>query len=178
MNQIIKSKLYFPVTLDEAKRHLRVDVTFEQDDDYITGLIEAATLKAEQYIGKDIALTTNTLTIDDFYGDTLTYEEGNFNSLTSVIDTDASVLYTAVKIRAYKSEFFLDFDTVTIDAGTLVVIFSTGYNQGECPGDIKSAILIKIGDLYDIERQSYTFTSYRDTKAFENLLDNHKILIF
>lgn len=66
LNQITKTKVSFPVSLDEAKRHLRVDETFEIDDDFIQGLIFAATLRAEQYIGKDIALTNNVLILDDF----------------------------------------------------------------------------------------------------------------
>ena len=85
LNQIIKTKLTYPVTLDEAKRHLRVDERFELDDDYISRLVFAATKKAEEYIGKDISLTSNVLTIDNFCSDTLFYDEGNFYSLTSVV---------------------------------------------------------------------------------------------
>ena len=47
LKQITKTKVSFPVSLDEAKRHLRVDETFEIDDDFIQGLIFAATLRAE-----------------------------------------------------------------------------------------------------------------------------------
>ena len=36
LNQLIKTKLTDPVTLDEAKRHLRVDERFELDDDYLS----------------------------------------------------------------------------------------------------------------------------------------------
>ena len=74
-----------------------------------------------------------------------------------------------------KNGFYLEFDTY-LDTDPLIVTFKTGY--ATCPEDIKQAILIKIGDLYDSERSSYTFTSSRDTKAFEKMLDSYKILIF
>lgn len=176
LKQLTKTKLYYPVTLEEAKRHLRVDDTFVLDDDYITALIQAATKKAEEYIGKDIALTNNVLLLDNYSGDTLFYEEGFFNSLTSVV-TDSSSLVVPSKTRKYLNAFYLEF-TNYMDADPLTVTFKTGFTQGECPLDIKQAILIKIGDLYDGERSSYTFTSSRDTKAFERMLDSYKILIF
>lgn len=174
LNQIIKTKLTYPVTLDEAKRHLRVVERFELDDDYISRLIFAATKKAEEYIGKDISLTSNVLTIDNFCSDTLFYDEGNFYSLTSVV-IDNSTNITPKKTRAFKNGFYLEFDTY-LDTDPLIITFKTGY--AVCPEDIKQAILIKIGDLYDGERSSYTFTSSRDTKAFEKMLDSYKILTF
>ncbi len=176
LKQITKTKVSFPVSLDEAKRHLRVDETFEIDDDFIQGLIFAATLRAEQYIGKDIALTNNVLILDDFCSDTLFYDEGNFNSLTSIID-DASISYSPLKTRTFRNGFYLEFSSV-IDTDILTISFKTGFNYNQCPQDIKQAILIKISDLYDSERSDYQFTSTRDTKAFERILDVHKILTF
>lgn len=176
INQITKTKLSYPITLEEAKRHLRVDDTFDQDDDYITRLIRVATQKAEEYIGKDIALTSNVLVVDDWCSDTFYYDEGNFQSLTSFI-TDSSVLLTPEKTRAYRNGFYLEFSTY-YDTDYVTVTFRTGYVQGTCPEDIKQAILIKIGDLYDGERSSYTFTSSKETRAYERMLDSHKILTF
>jgi hypothetical protein len=176
-NQLIKTATYFPITIDEAKRHLRVDEDFDLDDDYISGLIQAGTKRAEQFCGKDISFTDNVLTLDDFYGSSISYDEGNFYSLTSVIDTDTSTAFTAAKTRAYRNSFYIEFAD-TISGSPLVVTFKTGFNVGQCPADIKQAILIKIGDLYDMERQNYTFSSYKDTGAFERLLDPHKILVF
>lgn len=176
LNQISKTKLYYPVTLTEAKRHLRVDEDFIQDDDYIQGLIAAATLKAESYIGKDVALTSNVIPFDNFMSDQIIFDEGNFNSLTSII-TDASVLITPVKVRNYRNVLYIELPSF-IDKNLITLTFKTGFDTGKCPADIKQAILIKIGDLYDGERSSYTFTSSRNTNAFERLLDSHKILIF
>lgn len=56
---VVKTKTTYPVSLLEAKIHLRVDIDFEEDDGYIEGLIKASTHACENYIGKDIALTTN-----------------------------------------------------------------------------------------------------------------------
>ena len=86
----VKVKTYNSVYLDEAKRHLRIEADWEQDDEYITNLISAATQLCENYIGKDIALTTNTLKLWDYAGQYLTIDEGNFISVDS-IETDTSV---------------------------------------------------------------------------------------
>lgn len=41
------------ITLDEAKLHLRVDST--EEDTYISGLIDAATAAAADYLGVDLS---------------------------------------------------------------------------------------------------------------------------
>ena len=176
LNQITKTKLYYPITLTEAKRHLRIDEDFNQDDDYISGLIVAATRKAEEFIGKDIAYTNNVIPFDNFMSDQIVYDEGNLNSVTSIV-TDSSVLITPNKVRTYRNVFYIELPT-WIDSNPLTLTFKTGFNVGQIPLDIKQSILIKIADLYDGERSSYTFTSSRDTKAFERMLESYKILIF
>ena len=176
LNQISKTTLYYPVTLQEAKTHLRVDMDFIQDDDYIQGLIIAATRKAEEYIGKSIALTSNVIPFDNFMSDQIVYDEGNFNSLVS-ITTDASTTLTPKTIRSYRNCFYIELPA-SVDSAPLILTYKSGYDQGKCPGDIKQAILIIIGNLYDSQRSNYAFTSMQDTKAYQSLLDPHKILMF
>lgn len=54
-----------PVTLAEAKLHLRVDIT--DDDALITALIVAATADAEQLMGRAVLQQTWQLTLDSFF---------------------------------------------------------------------------------------------------------------
>lgn len=55
-----------PVTLAEAKLHLRVDHSSE--DDLISGLISAATRWAEDYCDRTFCHTQWTMRLDSFYG--------------------------------------------------------------------------------------------------------------
>lgn len=55
-----------PVTLAEAKNHLRID--YSDDDDLITALIGAATRWTEDYCDRTWCHTKWTLRLDSFYG--------------------------------------------------------------------------------------------------------------
>jgi len=55
-----------PVTLAEAKAHLRVDTTAE--DDLISALVKAARVWAEEYLDRTLCQTQWTLRTDSFYG--------------------------------------------------------------------------------------------------------------
>jgi len=172
----VKTKSSWPVSLSEAKRHLRVDEDFHDDDDYISVLIQAATEKAERYIGKDIAETTSVQALYDFLGSYLWIPEGNFRSLDYAV-TDTSVYATISKTDIRYNGVYIEFDT-SYDADPLTISYSTGYTEGECPPSIKQAVLIKIADLFDIDRQSYTEGSIKESKAFEYLLDSFRLVEF
>ena len=55
-----------PVSLAEAKTHLRIDSSFTADDDYITTLINVATSAAENYTNLAIMEQSWYLDIDAF----------------------------------------------------------------------------------------------------------------
>ena len=107
--KIKKTKLSYPITLKEAKRHLRVELDFTEDDEYISSLIEAATRKAEEYIGKDIAYTRNVFTFYDYSGDGIFIDEGHFIEVEEIV-TDSSTLVTTDDIREYYNSFYIPFD--------------------------------------------------------------------
>jgi len=171
-----KTKTDYPVSLAEAKRHLRVDKDFYDDDDYIQGLIYAGTQKAEEYIGKDIALTTTVLDLYDFIGNDIVLDDANFVELTSIV-TDSSVAISSSEVRSYYNFTYIALST-SADADPLTVTYKTGYELGDCPAVIKQAILIKVGDLYDVDRSSYTLGIFKEGKAFERLLDSYKLINF
>jgi len=165
---ITKSKALYPISLAEAKRHLRVDVDFRDDDDYIENLITAATTLAENYINKDIAKTTNTLRIYDFSSDYLEVYEGNYISIIDVVDSNDASIGTLDYILNHDNSFIVEWtDTITTDPITLT--YYTGYD--ECPVLIKQAILTKIGDLYDSARSNFAWNGMQDNKVFETILN-------
>jgi len=170
-----KTKTNYPVSLDEAKRHLRIDDNWDKDDDYIRNLIKAATHKCEEYIGKDIAETDNVLKIWNFIGSELWVEEGNFLSLTSVKADDNSTNISVNKTQVYYNRFYLEL-TESQDQDPLYVYYKTGYIPENVPALIKQAVLVKIGDLYDVERQSYS--NEKENYAYQRLLDSFKLILY
>jgi hypothetical protein len=173
-NDIIKVKQGSIITLQQAKEQLNVEEDFLEDNEHILFLIEAATSAAEDYAGIDINSTLNTLEFIEFYGDSIQIKEAPYKSITSItvtvdgIDTVLnSGLYT---VQRRKTDFIIIFNE-NIEADKLVVVFVTGWLHDEAPASIISAILVKINDLYDIERTSYTVgANFRDNKTFTRLL--------
>jgi len=173
---ITKTKSIYPVAVNEVKQHLRITVSEDEDDGYIGNyIIKAATRKAENFIGYDIALTSNVLTTYDFNSDEITIKEGNFVSLDFII-SDASVSLSYDHIEESNDRFYIDFG-YTIDSDPLIIQYTTGFsNPDDVPEDIKQAILIECANLYDVEKSSYTQGSYKKSDIFERLLMPHKLL--
>jgi len=176
MSIATKTRSSWPVSLSEAKRHLRIEDDFHEDDDYVQNLIYAATQKAEQWIGKDISETTNVQLIYDFSGSSIKITEGNFDSFTQGV-TDGSTLLSVDYTEVFYNYANVYFNN-SYSADPLTLTYKTGYEEEEVPAIIKQAILVKIGDLYDIERQSYVMGSIRENKAFEHLLDSYRYIQF
>jgi len=175
-----KTKTYFPLSLDEAKRHLRVDVDYNEDDDYINDLIYAATREAENYIGKDIALTSNVANIFKFSGDDIRINEGNCLQVNEVI-SDSSTLIVPAVTKIFYNYFEVELSSYinyTNEYVPLQVKFDTGYDAGDCPQDIKQAILIKIANMYDVNREDSSPAYLKDSYASNNLLNSYKQILF
>jgi hypothetical protein len=175
--QEIKTKLNYPVSLCEVKRHLRIDNDFVDDDAYLEGLIIAATQLAENFIEKDIAETSTVLRLDDFVGDYVRITDGNFLSLTSVVN-DASVAIGTVHQTSKHDNFFQIEWTTSLCSNPLTITYKTGFLENTTPPIIKQAILIKIADLYDSQRADYNWSGMQDNKVFENILTYYKQIRF
>ena len=78
----------YPITVDEAKIHLRVDGTDE--DTYIASLIKVATSLCEAYAGLSFITRTRTIKVDSFYGKDLILPYGPVTAITSIeyVDSD------------------------------------------------------------------------------------------
>lgn len=176
----VKTRTSWPVSLSEAKRHLRVEEDFNEDDDYIQNLIYASTQKAEQYIGKDISETENVQELFGWSGQYLTISEGNFISYTQGIVEDTSTLVSAVDTQIFYNYAYIKLDqSISCPSFTpFIIYYKTGYEEGYCPELIRQAILVKIADLYDVDRQSYTIGSLKENRAFQSLLDSYRKVIW
>lgn len=168
--QLTKVREIYPIDYVTAKKHLRIDEDFEDDDEYIDTLCITATQLAENYLNKAIAKTLNTLRIDDFDDNWLQVMEGNFLSVVSVLDANNRAIGTIHQTSSHYDYFTIEW-TTTISSNPLTVNFYTGYNDGETPELIKQAILIKVADLYDNQRSSLNWSGMQDSKVFETILN-------
>lgn len=168
---IIKQKTWYPVSLQESKDHLRISTDDTTDDNYIRNLIKVATTEGENYVGFDIAYTKNTVEIFDFVSDKIDLPFGNFQSLVSITDSSIAVSYD--HIIKNKGRFAIELNTV-VDSDPITVIFYTGFPQDkEDEGSIeliKQYILIRLSDLYEPERSSWSYGALRNTNTAEKLL--------
>lgn len=171
-----KTKSTYPVTKEEAKKHLRLDDDFTDDDEYVNLLVETATQVAEDYIEKDIAKTSNILKLKDFYGGTIELNEGNLLTIDSIEDADGNT-YSNYIVYVYDSYVIVELEGY-VSTTELTVEYTTGYEKGTCPMPIRKAILIKVGDLYDIDRSSYVSSGIRNTGVFEALLNKYRAIRF
>jgi hypothetical protein len=173
-NVIKKEKIDAVVTLDQAKKQLNVDADFTDDDSHILALIDAATGAAEDYTASDIALTRNTLEFIRFEGQQIIINEAPYDVMESVTADGQDIPKEDFEVMDKRSYFVITFKEV-VRADKLVVVFLTGYHPDTAPPPLSAAILVKVNDLYDVERTSYTIGNFKDNKTFDRLLNGHVI---
>lgn len=160
---VITPAAVFPVTLAEAKAHLRVDTT--DDDTLIGGMIAAATGYAERFIGRTLVDTTYDLVLDTFPTGRrpLIVPRPPLIAVTGIFVTDSegdeaelagsSTDLVGGRLLAPASGW----PTGTTEA-SIRVRYRAGYMQitdesplttsGDVPDDIKAAVLLYLGSLY------------------------------
>lgn len=179
-NEVIKTKGSSPVTLTQAKDQCSVDEDFLEDDRILLSKINQATAYIESRTGTDIVFTENAAEYIEFDGNILCIEETPLKELKSIKKTVDGVEEELVAnddytIQKNRTSFIIRF-TETITADSLAVEFETGYDFGEIPFDLESAIIIKINDLYDMERTSYVVgTNFRRIDPIESLISSYTV---
>lgn len=155
-----------PVTLAEAKEHLRILHTDE--DDYITALISAARDWCERYIDLAIPQQTVTLRLDAFPDDrsAIQLPFANLLSVTSVAyldsDGDSQTVATSVygeNLTAKPAEIYLKANQVwpsdeAQQDQAVTIVYEAGFAEvvsgvQDCPKAVKQAILLIIGHFYE-----------------------------
>lgn len=147
-----------PVSLAEAKRHLRVDSN--DDDDYITSLISVARTAAEDRTERTLITTTWKLTIDAFPS-AIILPMPRIQAVSTVIYNSTANVPTALA----STDWFLDAESEpgwlvpavdkawpqTLGINAVTVTYTAGYGSSaaDVPMPIKQWILLAVGDLYD-----------------------------
>ena len=151
---------------------------YTEDDVYLNSLLQVATDITGNYLDNHVALSVMESRVKDFSGTVIIIPEGNFHDITSIIYTDRYKVSHTLSGSGYNTtaddfSFKIELDQ-WIDATDLIINYRCGFDAATIRPVIKQAILIKITDLYDIERASYHSGSFQLNKAFENLLNYHK----
>lgn len=173
-----------PVTLAEAKLHLRVDTS--ADDALITALITAATDEAEQLMQRATLPQSWTLTLDGFDGP-IVLQRPPVTAITSLkylqaVDGVLTILagseYLLAAANEYTARVVPAFGKAWPGARAQLeavrVEFVTGYaDAGKVPESIKAWIRLRVGALYQ-NREAWTLGKAIEANPFvDRLLDRY-----
>jgi len=153
-----------PISLHEAKAHLRV----EHDDEnaLITGLIKAATARAEEYTRRALVTQTQLLTLDRFpdAGQAIVLPRGPVSSVSAIAYVDEnqeSQAFTDFVLDASKllPRVMLAYGHAwpgTLSRSAVVTVdYVAGYGTpADVPDAIKLAINIMVATWYDDVRSN------------------------
>lgn len=143
-----------PITLEQAKKHLRV--VFSDEDDYISMLITVARQMAEGRLNRSLVRRQVEATFSSYMGirllkppivsvDSVSY----FNE--SEVETDLS----GYKIQKDASGVSVRFGTgfyigdIAPRPDAITVRYTVGYESGEVPAPIIQWMLLSIGTMYE-----------------------------
>lgn len=160
-----------PVSVAEAKEHLRI-VDFNDDDDYIGALIDAATTWCEDYCDRTFADKQYTVAFDDFFGTRielprppvrLNATAASATVTISYVDTGGTT-QTLTWSQSGTQQFRLDRDhvpgliypkylevwpSVRIDDKSVQITYLAGYGgSAYVPTPAKHAIKMLVGHWY------------------------------
>ena len=155
--QVITPASTYPVSLTEAKSHLKVDTT--ADDTYITSIIKAASQLSEEYTNRFFIDTVIDQTCSDFAQLQTLFKSkvsavahvkyyDNDNSLQTLSATiyDTQLQYEPSQIQLAENQ---SFPSITKRNDAVVARYTVGYGSAsDVPEIIKQAILLTIGNFY------------------------------
>lgn len=144
-----------PVTLAEAKLHLRVDGSDE--DALISRLISAAREQCEQELDRSVAQQTLMLMLDAFPGGAVLLPRGPVISVSSVQYTDAAGAAQTISGANYAIDdgqvdawllpaYGYDWPATREQGNAVRVTYQAGY--ATCPDAIRQWILLAVGTMY------------------------------
>jgi len=175
-----------PVTLSEAKAHLRVDGTDE--DDLITDLIQAAREACEVFTRRQFITATWALTLDEFPDyielprpplqsvTTLAYVDvdGDDQTLTEGTDFDVDITPLVGYVLPCYGE---SWPSTLGHIADVTVTYKAGYGltAASVPSAIKAAIKLLMADLYE-HREARTEAKLEDNLTVQRLLWHYRVL--
>jgi uncharacterized phiE125 gp8 family phage protein len=183
-----------PVTLNEVKRHLRIELTDSAHDLLLTDLIKAARSRCEAFLNRRLVTQTLDFFVDAFPAtDFIELPGGRLASITSLKYTDsddaettwASTNYfasTTAEPGRLNLAYNISWPTATLKPRDAVVVrYVVGYGAAAAvPLGIRAGIMLSIGHLFhnrsDVIVQQGV-TGIQVPQAAESAWWPHRILI-
>ncbi len=175
------------VSLAEAKTFLRIDSDYDDDDTYITNLIDVATSVVEEFTRRRLISQTFNIFYDEFpsyidlqIGEVASVTHIKYYDTSNSLQTLAASNYDVdTKIRPgriYESENG-DFPDTFERPNAVEVEFVVGATAGEVPAPIKQAMFIVIGRYYENRQDVVTGTIASELPLMVNhLLTPYRLL--
>lgn len=182
-----------PVTLAEAKAHLRVDTT--ADDTLITAQIKAATGWVEEHTGRQLITATWKLTLDDWpWEPWIVLARPPVISITSLkfnrddgtvgtVDPADYFLDNSDDYRRHRLVIATQGATWPSDllrpAAAVEVLYQAGYGAAgsDVPATIVTAVKMVIGTLYEHREETITGTIAAQLGVAESLLQPYRVML-
>ena len=178
-----------PVSLAEAKLHLRVD--FDDDDALIESLISAARVAAETLTGRQICTARWMRTLDGFPCSSLRLHRCPVQSVVEISYQDQLGQWQTVDPSIYVSDLTSEPARITPgfgnswpitlpQIGVVRVVFDAGYGTpSDVPEGLKSWIKLRIGSLYAHREEMSILSKGRiDPLPFvDGLLDPYRVAL-
>ena len=186
-----------PISLDEAKRHLRIDIDETDHDDYLQDLIVVARQRVETVTWRKLVTQTWTAYLSDWPGGE--YIELPFGTLQSVtpevIDGVSGIKYTDSAGDTYSwvsTEYIVGTDyqkgRVTLADGytwpnetlypsnPIEIVFICGYGLAvSVPSQIKHAMKMIMSELFENREISIIGTIQKEMETVNNLLSDFRL---
>jgi hypothetical protein len=173
---VTKTKNYSKISLDELKEDLRIDVSDDSYDSELLRLIKTAVGIAEKAISGDIVPTTNNLEDYLFCGswykiDDINISISSVQYTNNILTTPISGTVTGYSVLKFHNYALLKFFQ-PFTAEKLNIVYTSGY-ANEIPADLRKAVIIKIAELFDVDKTGYVSNTLYSTKAFDRLIAPH-----
>jgi uncharacterized phiE125 gp8 family phage protein len=194
---MITGPAWEPITLEQAKVHLKTDPTDTSEDLYISGLISTAREQAEWYTRRVLVDQTWELRQNIFDRAKIDLEKTPVRSITSIkyinlsgveVSVDPSIysLITGREPYAVQLGIYLIWPVPRGDQDGIKIRFQAGYAYTDpedptkiidnIPASFKSAILLGIGHLYEHRESVVPGGSFHEMPmGFYDLLNPYRL---
>lgn len=190
--QLVSAPGAVAVSTADAKAHLRVD--YSTDDDYIDGLVSAATSLIEAETNRKFITQTWDLYLDKFPSwSSIRLPFGRLQSVTSLKYTDSDDNESTVASTVYDVVTWEDPGRITLaygqqwpsvtlrPAGGVVVRFICGYGDAatDIPAPLVQAMKLTIGHLYENREEVMVgqgIVAIELPRAVQRLISPYRIL--